>query len=400
MQSVQKNETNTHTILTKQINQLYTELISVWRDTDIKKSQAVKMLAARMEEYYLQQGQPQEISYISKKISDKLRDNGLTATAHHVSDYLEDKYKQPEFAHNRPTIGTVLPNIDIEHIFRKNALEERTPQEVQQFDDYAKLIAEEAEANRQAAQIRKIALDDDSDSLTRKHYDKVQTDIPDLNYRGAVYQQLWLLVKDLEAYHKDMRETLDDFGRWYDPEKVPEKPFVQAIEQFRGYIKDVRCIIAPSKDLKYATSMHNWFHTLSKFLMHGKHAAGVMTSIPSDKHFKTMLDGTIEAIMRSLTREQCGDRVDWVEDLLVRWADSKVFMNELTAFVKRRGDWSRDDRVRNARLRFDLTLIKVYADDGDFLNWLSFFREKTMDSAVCSAAHRCKGYPLRSRIDK
>ena len=308
LQSVQQNGSNTNqgNVLEKQIRQLFSEVISIWRDSDIKKNEAVRRLAARMEEYYLQMDQSQEIQYISQRITEKLRENGLTATAHHVSDYLEDKYKQPELAHynSRPYPGTIAGNKDIENII-KTSPEQRTPEQIQDFHDYSKWIAVEAEANRTIAVQKHIALDSDSDYLSKPHEEKVTTRIPDLNYRGPVYQQLWLLVQDLESYHKDMKETLEDFGRWYDPEKIPEKPFIQTIEQFRGYIKDVRCIIAPAKDLKYATSMHNWFHTLAKFLMHGKHAAGVMTSIPSAEHFKTMLDGTVEALMRALTREQC-----------------------------------------------------------------------------------------------
>lgn len=399
MQSVQtnQNDTNDKNVLEKQISQLFSEVISIWRESDIKKSQAVRMLAARMEEYYLQLEQPQEIQNISSKIIERLRINGVDKTAHHVHDYLDDKYKQASYDHStsRTYPGAIAGNKDIENII-KTSPEQRTPAQLQEFHDYSKWIAVEAEANRTIAVQKHIALDDDADYLSKPHEEKVSTRIPDLNYRGPVYQQLWLLVQDLESYHKDMKETLEDFGRWYDPDKIPEKPFIQTIEQFRGYIKDVRCIIAPAKDLKYATSMHNWFHTLAKFLMHGKHAAGVMTSIPSAAHFKTMLDGTVEALMRALTREQCGDRVDWVEDLLTNWADSKIFMSELSAFVKRKGDWNRDDRVRNARLKFDLTLIRIYADDGDFLNWLSFFREKTMDQEV--AARRINARPKLSNL--
>ena len=52
------------------------------------------MLAARLEEYYLQQGQDQEIQNICKMIVDKLKENGLEATANHAYDYLDDKYKR------------------------------------------------------------------------------------------------------------------------------------------------------------------------------------------------------------------------------------------------------------------------------------------------------------------
>ena len=47
LQSVHESQ-----ILEKQIPQLFVEVICVWRDTDIKKNEAVKRLAARLEEYY------------------------------------------------------------------------------------------------------------------------------------------------------------------------------------------------------------------------------------------------------------------------------------------------------------------------------------------------------------
>ena len=80
--------------------------------------------------------------------------------------------------------------------------------------------------------------------------------------------------------------------------------------------------------------MHDWFHTLIKFLMHGKHAGGVMTSIPSAKHFRTKPDGTTEPEKRPLTREQVGDRVPYVEDLLEDYSDSKVVPSGFKAYLR------------------------------------------------------------------
>ena len=356
------------------------------------------MLAARMEEYYLQLEQPQEIETISQKIAERLKEAGLTNTAHHVSDYLEDKYKRyyNKSTSQNPLQGIISPNIDIEQIIRKNELEERTPEEVQLFNDYAKKIATLADANRSAAAIRKIALDSDGDYLSKPHDEKVSTDVPDNQYRGQVYEELERFVKDLESYHKDMKETLDDFGRWFDPEKIPEAAFIRTIQDLRGYINDVRKIIAPWKDLKYATSMHNWFHTLLKFLDHGKHAGGVMTSIPSAKHFRTLADGSVEAEKRPLTREQVGDRIPYVEDMLEDYADSKIFLAGLKAYFRGTKDWDRDDRIRRWRREFCEKIVHAYADDGDFYNHLSIIRQKLMDEEV--AARRINARPKLSNL--
>lgn len=110
MQSVQQNQQELQ-VLERQINQLFSELISVWRDTDIKKSQAVKMLAARLEEYLLQCGQPEEIETISSRITDKLKAAGVTNTAHHASDYLDEKYKRGYAKSQIPLQGNILDKI-------------------------------------------------------------------------------------------------------------------------------------------------------------------------------------------------------------------------------------------------------------------------------------------------
>ena len=162
-----------------------------------------------------------------------------------------------------------------------------------------RLSADEAliKAVESAAKIQKQALDYETDTFfhtTRIGHDIVRTDIPKKHYRGPVHEAMSLLVVDLGKYFYDLKETLDDVEDWYDPQQLPEARFVKMIEQLRGYIQDVRKVIAPAKDLKFATSMHNWFHTLLKFLKHGKHGAAVMTSIPSTEHFKLKADGTKE----------------------------------------------------------------------------------------------------------
>jgi hypothetical protein len=130
--------------------------------------------------------------------------------------------------------------------------------------------------------------------------------------------------------------------------------------------------------------MHNWFHTLLKFLSHGKHAAAVMTSIPSSKHFKIKPDGTKEYDKRPLTREQVGDNIPEIEDLLERYADSKEFLSEIVSFFRRTGEWDRDDTIREYRREHCEKLVRHYADNGDFYHMLSNFREITMDSEVAA----------------
>ena len=85
--------------LEKQIEQLFLELVSVWRDSDLKKIDAVKRLAARIEELYLCRNMPEMVSSISQSIRNKLESAGIT-TAKHVHDYLDSKYKQESYDHS------------------------------------------------------------------------------------------------------------------------------------------------------------------------------------------------------------------------------------------------------------------------------------------------------------
>ena len=126
-----------------------------------------------------------------------------------------------------------------------------------------------------------------------------------------------------------------------------------------------------------------------KFLSHGKHAAAVMTSIPSSKHFRLKEDGTKEWEKRPLTREQVGDNIPEIEDLLERYAESKEFLSEIVSFFRRTGEWDRDDTIREYRREHCEKLVKYYADNGDFYHMLSNFREVTMDSEVASPSHQC-----------
>jgi hypothetical protein len=389
------------TMLEKQIQQLFLELVSVWRDTDIKKADAVRRLAARIEELYLSQGRPEMVNTISRTITQKLRNLGI-ATAEHVSDYLDEQYKQAELARDGPDKGADVNNNELEQSAKANpfdlsAEEKRTVlkklKKRQTADD---ALVKSLES---AAQIQKQALDYETDTFshsTTKSYESSRTDIPNNHYRGAVHQAMSELVIDLGKYYYDLKETLDDVERWYDPKLLPEARFVKMIEQLRGYILDVRKVIAPAKDLKFATSMHNWFHTLLKFLSHGKHAAAVMTSIPSAKHFKIKPDGTKEYDKRPLTREQVGDNIPEIEDLLERYADSKEFLSEIVSFFRRTGEWDRDDTIREYRREHCEKLVRHYADNGDFYHMLSNFRETTMDSEV--AARRINARPTLSGL--
>lgn len=399
MQQSTESTEKTNAMLETQIQQLFLELVSVWRDTDLKKVDAVRRLAARMEELYLSQGMPEMVATISMSITQKLRNLGIT-TADHVSDYLDEQYKQTQLGPRLPVNGENVDNNKLEDSARANPFD-LAPEEKRTVLKHLKKrrSADEslAKAIESAAKVQNQALDYETDTFNhtvRVGKDHCHTINPKKNYRGPVHKAMSLLVEDVGKYYYDLKETLDDVEDWYDPKLLPEARFCKMIEQLRGYIQDVRKVIAPAKDLKFATSMHNWFHTLLKFLVHGKHAAAVMTSIPSNEHYHVKEDGTIEYDDRPLTREQVGDNIPEIEDLLDRYAESKEFLNEIISFFRRSGEWDRNDTIREYRREYCQKLVKYYADNGDFYHMLSIFRERTMDSAV--AARRIKANPILS----
>jgi hypothetical protein len=384
--------TSSTSTLERRIEQLFEELLTVWKESDTKKIESVRRLAAKLEQQYLQENPPRPINTISADIRKRLEEAGVK-TAHHVNDYLQDKYKRDYTIEIRDQVGLDFTDMGkvnkIEEILRKDPIVERSRDEVQELEDYCKKLEVAREANRSAAQIRKIALDHDTDtftSSTSKNYNKTETDNPHRHYKGPVHEAMSYLVEDLGKWYLDLKECVNDVYDWFDPKQVPEQKFVRVIEDMRLYIMDARKIIAPAKDLKFATSKHNWFHTLLKFLAHGKHAGAVMTSIQAHRH----------AEKRPLTREQVGDVNQEVEDLLENYADSKVFLNHIKSFFRANKEWDRDDRIRKWRAEFCSKLVRYYADDGDFYNWLSFFREKTMDPNV--ASRRIEARPTLSGL--
>ena len=142
-----------------------------------------------MEEFYLSNGML--INRISTDISHRLAEAGI-ATAHHVSDYLEAKYKierTPNYnlSSGYPDQGIESPNnlLLLDEILKKHPVRERSADELQYVEETLKKYDVEREINRQAAKIRKVALNDD-DHLAKKEYERVTTDMPDPS-RGVSY---------------------------------------------------------------------------------------------------------------------------------------------------------------------------------------------------------------------
>ena len=108
--------------------------------------------------------------------------------------------------------GIISPNFVLEDVLRKDPIAERTKEEIQTLEEVCKRLETEREINRAAALQRNIALDTDGDYLSRKNMPRAPPTYQITIYRGPVYEELERFVKDLESYHKDMKESLDDFG--------------------------------------------------------------------------------------------------------------------------------------------------------------------------------------------
>jgi hypothetical protein len=285
LQSTQQNE-NRIKILKTQIDQLFLEVVSIWRDTDVKKTKAVKHLAARMEELYINTGLP--INRISGDISRRLQAAGIITWAH-VSDYLEAKYKRdytPNYnlSNSIPASGDMLPNNAIEEIIKKDPLRERTADEIQYLEEAFKRYDVQREINRQAAKVRKIALNDD-DHLAKKEYERVTTDMPDPS-RGVSYNAWNMYVIPEEKRSLNTAEGILKALERLPPEEDKDQALADAIKGYGAMLKALNEFKEPFKDLKYATTIKKWWRTVIRYYDHGKHAAGVMDAIASHKYLE------------------------------------------------------------------------------------------------------------------
>jgi hypothetical protein len=292
LQTIQQDRVKT---LKTQIDQYFKEVVSIWRDSDLKKIQAVKHLAARMEELYLSTGLP--INQISRDIGRRLEAAGI-ATWAHVSDYLEAKYKRdyiPNYnlQNSIPVSGEIQPNNLIEQILKKDPLHERTPDEIQFLEETFKKYDIQREINRQAAKVRKIALNDD-DHLAKKEYERVTTDMPDPS-RGVAYNAWNMYVIPQEKRSYNTAEGILKALERLPPEQDKDQALAEAIKGYGEMLQALNEFKEPFKDLKYATTIKKWWRTVIRYFDHGKHAAGVMDAIASHKYLENR-DLTVNAI--------------------------------------------------------------------------------------------------------
>lgn len=282
MQSAEQSKQDT---LKVQIEQLFKEVVSVWKDTDIKKNEAVKRLAARMEEFYLSVGMP--ISSISRDISRRMEEVGIK-TANHVHDYLEEKYKRdytpPNYNLSNAIQGDILPKNRIEESL-KGDFQTMPKDELQEVIEYGKRIEVAFTAAKQAADIRKIAYNSDQDHIPSKEYEKVTTDMPEPEKKLAYNAWNTFVMPQVRTLFHTAEGILSALEK-LPPEDDQDQELAKAFELYGNMLKSLNDFMAPFKDLKYATTIKRWWRSVIRFYDHGKHAAAVMDAISSHKHLE------------------------------------------------------------------------------------------------------------------
>ena len=240
------------------------------------------------------------VNTISSSIANRLESLGIK-TAKHVRDYLDDKYKRdyeikkPDYNLQNAVSGDILGNnfLSIDEIIKKDPLSERTADEIQYLEEIFKKYDIQREINRQAAKVRKIALNDD-DHLAKKEYERVTTDMPDPS-RGLAYNAWNMYVLPQEKRSFNTAEGILKALERLPPEEDKDQALADAIKGYGQMLASMNEFKEPFKDLKYATTIKKWWKTVIRYYDHGKHAAGVMDAIASHKYLENR-DLTVNAI--------------------------------------------------------------------------------------------------------
>jgi hypothetical protein len=344
LQFVQEKERE---ILEKQIQQLFVEVISIWRDTDIKKNDAVRRLAARLEEYYIQIGQQQEIQTICRIIQDKLESVGLK-TANHVKDYLEDKYKRDYTKSEKAIDGDILGNnlLSLQQVDLKQIPVDTKQKAFDVLSRFTDNIEKDAQQEHYALFKQHDSNFDnfntqyqDRDDITTPKPEPKETELSDAI--GETIDALGELRKDVIAFPPAYKQEAKIYSkgwqfftkiiRWCTDDKFSLHPAEwlnkETYRQFQG---------------KHAAAVWEKAETVlcvqcSKDLDNDPEAYEVMyADYRSPSGWKCIKCKGYEGILRGMTREQIGDRsvfiIQFAQDIInalpmlldmFRWYDTR-----------------------------------------------------------------------------
>ena len=194
--------------------------------------------------YTYHQGLDSMVNTISSSIAGRLESLGIR-TAKHVHDYLDDKYKRdyeikkPDYNLQNAISGDILGNnLSVDEIIKKDPLRERTADEIQYLEEAFKKYDVQREINRQAAKVRKIALNDD-DHLAKKEYESVTTDMPDPS-RGVSYNAWNMYVIPEEKRSLNTAEGILKALERLPPEEDKDQALADAIKGYGEMLKALK----------------------------------------------------------------------------------------------------------------------------------------------------------------
>lgn len=404
-------------ILEKERSDREQNLLIIWRESDTQKAKAVQALAQTMETIYITNHQEDLIKTICRDIKRFIIESG-GKNAHHVHDYLHEKYKrewskdeekEKSLQPSKAYVGLIDANNLLE-IMLKDPLHEATREDVQNLDEYAKIVAIYAKANRQAAVIRGIPVND-YDPLANRKDDKIKTEMPEP--RETVAWDVWEnevtpVINTLNKTHIEIGKKLKALP----PDDEMAHAMVEPLREYAAFLVKVfgpiNEFLAPLKDLKFATTKPRWWSIVLKYFEHGKHAAAVMQAInshrfleerdikvqkincPCCEYFATVPD-IVDTPMHPQARAQLYLLRDHVMDHHDKGARHSVIMVEVgkvTVQVPKERDLTREQVGDKIKELVELAINFVAAIKA--LKALSDWREKYADGRVATrriAAH-------------
>jgi hypothetical protein len=150
-----------------------------------------------------------------------------------------------------------------------------------------KKIETHKKAIEQAMEVRKIARNADEERLPKKHFDKVETDMPEPKKGVAYYVWRDEVMPAIETFYSTHHEILKDLERLPPKDDAQEQELAEGFKHYgKGIIEVINKFMGPFKDLKYATTIPNWWKAVKNYFAHGKHAAAVMQAIKSHKYMR------------------------------------------------------------------------------------------------------------------
>jgi hypothetical protein len=306
------------------------QLVAFDEENDKTKARKITLWADLLAREYTLLGNEWFLNQISKTISEKLRARG-NKYWHHVSDFLPDKYKDPNYQWER---GSDQQFSHAVKIAAKN-----------QIEDLVSRIKQSREPDHELLRDTFEVLEKATDEV-RKECDQHRVPLVNMNSWGEPIKgeeeehtvsiikpkpMVTIAYEEMVAYGKtvlDYAETL----RQFPPELDVDVQFIA-----RG-ARVMREFLQPSLDLKWSKSYGGWLKIEKDRLDYGKHAAAVKnyttTNVcamcsnlhkdvankveptivelvrdpKSDTGMKCPQCGCTAGLKRNMTREQVGDK--------------------------------------------------------------------------------------------